>query len=325
MMKHFIKHKTMIAALAISVAMAGCASGPKARGGDSSKDGSSAANANPNGGQETYGPQTKDANQPPLTYGPEPVQLKPVTLVFGPGMARAFAHAGVLRALAENKIPIGAVYGAEMGSLMGALYAADSNINTFEWGLIHLKDDIFTAEHSLIGRLFGNGESIHGDSRKLEDELKRIFGKKDVAQARIPLKIELQRKSEASPAVIDKGNLASILRAAITGPGFFEPTAFNGQSTQASTDVGSIAYLCAEARANSSGPVILIDTAVTRNDPSAADLVIRPDLEGIGPLDFAKKTEAAFRGKKSVEEHLPELKRWVGIQDSAKPQEGTRP
>jgi predicted acylesterase/phospholipase RssA len=80
--------------------------------------------------------------------------------------------------------------------------------------------------------------------------------------------------------------------------------------------VSSVAFLCAEARANSQGPVILIDTAVTRNDPSAADLVIRPDLDGISPLDFSKKTEAAFRGKKAVEEHLPEIKRWVGIQDT---------
>lgn len=322
MRKRFITHNVLIAVLATSMMAAGCASGPKARGGDGSKDGSHTKSSGSPNGNETYGPPTQDANQPAPTYGPEPVQLKPVTLVFGPGMARGFAHAGVLRALSENKIPIGAIYGTEMGGLMGAMYAADSNINTFEWALVHLKDETFTAEHSLIGRLFSSDTSVHGDTQKLEEELKRIFGKKDISQAKIPLRIEVQKKSDPSPSLMQKGAYVPVLRAAVTSPGFFEPAALYGQSVQAANDVSSITYLCAEARANSSGPVVLIDTAVTRNDPSAADLVIRPELDGIGPMDFAKKTEAAFRGKKAIEEHLPELKRFVGIQDSAKPQEG---
>ncbi|MFL5812671.1 MAG: patatin-like phospholipase family protein [Bdellovibrionia bacterium] len=322
MKKSFITHTLMIAALAGALVTSGCASGPRSRGGDGGKNSGNTSGASPGNG-EGYGPQASDANQPPMTYGPEPVQLKPITLVFGPGMARGYAHAGALRALAENKIPIAAIYGAEMGSLMGALYAADSNINTFEWGLIHLKDEAFTAEHGLIGRFFKSGEQSHGDSQKLEEQLKRIFGKRDIAQAKIPLRIELQRKSENSPTLMNKGALVPVLRAAVAGPGFFEPVSINGQSAQGASDSSAVAYLCAEARAESKGPVILIDTATNRNDPSAADLVIRPELDGIGPLDFSKKTEAAFRGKKAVEDHLPEIKRWVGIQDSNRSQEGT--
>ena len=52
--------------------------------------------------------------------------VRPIVLVLGPGMARGFAFAGVLRALNEAKIPIGAVIGTEMGALVSALYA-DSN------------------------------------------------------------------------------------------------------------------------------------------------------------------------------------------------------
>lgn len=320
-----ITHNVLIAILATALMAAGCASGPKARGGDGSKDGGKSTSTSSPNGNETYGPSSNDANQPLQTYGPAPVQLKPVTLVFGPGMARGYAHVGVLRALSENKIPVAAIYGTEMGGLMAAMYAADSNINTFEWALIHLRDEVFTAEHSLIGRFFGNGSPTHGDSQKLEDELKKIFGKKDISQSKIPLRIELQKQGEASPTLVQKGTFVTVLRASMTSPGFFEPVSLNGQSAQAASDVPSITYLCAEARANSQGPVVLIDTASTRNDPSAADLVIRPELDGIGPLDFDKKTEAAFRGKKAIEDHLPELKRFVGIQDNAKPQEGTSP
>jgi predicted acylesterase/phospholipase RssA len=203
-----------------------------------------------------------------------------------------------------------------MGGVIGAIYATDPNINAFEWKLIRLKDDIFVAKPSLIGRLFKNGESVQGDSQKLEEQLKRIFGKRDIAQARIPLRIEVQTKAASSPSLLEKGGLVPALRAAVAETGFFEPASLNGESVQAASDEPSITYLCAEARAASGGPVILIDTAVTRNDPSAADLVIRPNLDGIAPTDFAKKTEAAFRGKKAVEEHLPELKRWVGLAES---------
>src|SRR5262249_31363988 len=89
---------------------------------------------------ETMGPAEgygrADDGTPGVPYGPEPMQVRAVTLVLGPGMARGLASVGALRALVEAKIPIAAIYGAEMGSLVAALYAADSNINHFEWALL---------------------------------------------------------------------------------------------------------------------------------------------------------------------------------------------
>jgi NTE family protein len=232
-------------------------------------------------------------------------------------MARGYADVGVLRAFAKHKIPIGAIYGAEIGSLMGALYAADSNINAFEWNLVRLKDDVFTSGNGLIGKLFDGDRATRGNSQKLEEQLKTVFGKKDISQARIPLWIEVQKKAESSPSLLEKGAIAAVLRAAVARPGYFEPAPLEGQPAQAASDPQSITYLCAEARARSGGPVVLIDTSVSGNDPSAADLVIRPNLSGISPTDFSKKAEAAFRGKKAVEENLAELKRWVGIADNS--------
>jgi NTE family protein len=48
-----------------------------------------------------------------------------IGLVLGGGGARGFAHIGVLRALRELKIPIDAVGGASIGSILGALVAMD--------------------------------------------------------------------------------------------------------------------------------------------------------------------------------------------------------
>lgn len=46
-----------------------------------------------------------------------------VVLVLGSGSARGFAHAGVLKALEDNHIPVDLIVGTSAGSIVGALYA----------------------------------------------------------------------------------------------------------------------------------------------------------------------------------------------------------
>ncbi|HUP57734.1 MAG TPA: patatin-like phospholipase family protein, partial [Bdellovibrionota bacterium] len=107
----------------------------------------------PSGGEtygpsEAYGPSAPPAGQAEPAYGPEPIQLRPLILVLGPGEARAFAHVGALRAIAEAKLPVAAIYATEMGALVGALYAMNANLNRFEWGLLRFPDDVFTGGKS---------------------------------------------------------------------------------------------------------------------------------------------------------------------------------
>src|SRR5688500_5048055 len=54
-----------------------------------------------------------------------PTNLQPVIgLALSGGAARGLAHAGVLRALAENDIPINCVAGTSAGSIVGGSFAA---------------------------------------------------------------------------------------------------------------------------------------------------------------------------------------------------------
>src|SRR5579872_5389591 len=46
-----------------------------------------------------------------------------VILVLGSGSSRGFAHAGVLKVLEDNHIPIDMIVGTSAGSIVGALYA----------------------------------------------------------------------------------------------------------------------------------------------------------------------------------------------------------
>src|SRR5260370_32137550 len=55
-----------------------------------------------------------------------------VGLALSGGAARGIAHAGVLRALEENAIPIDAIAGASAGALVGGLYASGLTISQIE-------------------------------------------------------------------------------------------------------------------------------------------------------------------------------------------------
>ena len=51
-------------------------------------------------------------------------RLKPPVLALGGGGARGFAHLGVLQALDEARLPIGAIVGTSMGAVVGGMYLA---------------------------------------------------------------------------------------------------------------------------------------------------------------------------------------------------------
>jgi NTE family protein len=243
-----------------------------------------------------------------------------VILVLGPGGARGYAYVGALRAIAEAKIPVAAVYGTEMGALFGALYAmSGGSISQFEWGLLKFPDDVFVQGKSLIPNPFGKSS----DGRKLESALSKAFGDKDLRTSRIPVRVALRLKEKDRSVAISEGLARQALRAAVAAPGLFDAGLWDGQSADSAGKVRP--FLVSEARANGKGSVIVIDAS---GDPRSADLpelkdadfVLRPDMKGIGAMDFSKKTEAAFRGKTEVVQHLSELRHLAGM-----PNEGPSP
>jgi NTE family protein len=270
---------------------------------------------------EEFGPPAPpSANQPTTTYGPEPVMIRPVVLVLGPGLARGFAYVGAIRALTEAKIPIGAVLGTEMGAFVGAVYAMDAKINHFEWALQRFKDSDFVAGKSLLPSMFQRRST----TQKLEEELDRVFGKKDLNQSKLPIRVALQTKDSGSVAVLERGPVAAAVRGSLADPELYDAGQWNGQDVVSAAK--SRPFLVAEARAMGLGPVVVVDATdekdatryVSSSELKDADLVIRPELQGIGPLDFQKRTETAFRGKKAVAAQLPQLRQLVGLPGEVK-------
>jgi len=67
-----------------------------------------------------------------------------IALVLGCGAAWGLAHVGVIRVLEQEKIPISMTVGTSVGSLIGALYAADPSSLNLEWLAFSIEqEDIF--------------------------------------------------------------------------------------------------------------------------------------------------------------------------------------
>ena len=271
---------------------------------------------------ETYGPSPDLRAQ---TYGPTLAISKSVVLVLGPGQAKAFAEAGVIRALSDAKIKISGIYGVEMGALIGALYAKDGSVNHMEWELMHFKEGAFDTEENALDRLLKRRPS----AEQLEDDLKKSFGDRDLAKTKVPMRILLQPEG-APTRIYEQGTLQQLLRAAMatSGPGVagapendtdagFEPVVLDGKETASAAATRPFPIDDAKAFAASTGSLVIAVDVLDPKDSDrypelkGADEVIRPAVQQISPKDYSKRSDAAFAGKSATLDKLDEIKRLV--------------
>ena len=295
-------------------------------------------------GPEAYGPPNPhppDMSAPQPNYGPEPIALKPIVLVLGPGLARGFALAGFLEALGQAKIPIGAIYGTEMGALFGTLYSNAKSINEFEWHLLKIKPELFYEKETLLAR-FLNRPNPGSD---LEKVLNQILGNQDLSSPKVSLHLVAQKTVDAHPWLLERGNAVTNVRAALATKHLFSTVKIDEIEAQAGTT--QVAFMISEARKYNLGAVVYIDVfdhslsaanirqnsklsklekqldldmtesaARSADELKQADLVIQPELKGIGYLDYEKHTEAVFQGKKAAILKMTEIKHLVGLPDN---------
>lgn len=289
------------------------------------------------GPPEAYGPAPNPNPAPAEAYGPSPVQYKPAVLVLGPGLARGFAIAGILRALHDNKIPIGAIVSTEMGSLMGALYVSTTTFNEFEFGLARFKPEMFFHTSGLLSDVFAG----RANGEELGATLRQVLGEKQIRGTSILLKIAVHPVEKPSYLLLDTGPLVPAVRAALGDPVILKPSRW--EKLFAESAVRFRPYPIAEARELAKklgdGPVIVVDTLgspatsaaetskverqvrlemaqaqkQSRGELAGADLIIRPDLHDIGYLDFDKRTDAIFRGRSAAVAQMEKIRRLVGL------------
>lgn len=253
-----------------------------------------------------------------------------IGLALSGGAARGFAHAGVLKVLAEHNIPIDMIAGTSAGSLVAGAFAAGmrpDEIANMGRGLRWLSISAFS--FSLKG-LFSN--------KKLGRFIAQNFPAQRFEDVRIPFGAVACNIETGEEIVINTGDLATAIRASCAVPGVFTPVI--GENGQTLVDGGVVAPVPTRAvRAMGADIVIAVDvlasgSAKLRNPRSAfgvvfqsgimllrtasrlqddhADMTIVPEVGHIPIHDLTKMEELFTLGQESALEKIDDIKEMIG-------------
>ncbi len=259
-----------------------------------------------------------------------------VALVLGGGASRGFAHVGVLRVFEQEKIPIDMLVGTSVGSLIGAIYAANPNSFELEWLAFELeKDDIF--DFSLFSSRTG---PVKGD--KLAKFVASHVKVRNIEEMKIPFYAVACDLNTGEPVVFERGPAELAVRASSSIPGIFTPLSYNSRMLVDGGVLGSIAPETARAKGADLVIAVNIGKAITNYDTGnvvaitlqaidimgnridryknkEADLVIEPEVGNVGTMDFSKKKELMLAGIEAAQKAIPAIRQAIETFRAAHP------
>jgi NTE family protein len=152
-----------------------------------------------------------------------------IVLVLGGGGARGLSHIGVLRVLEQEKIPIDEIVGVSVGSLIGALYAANVPIKDMEsmavevgWNKLTNISKVGVFKMILAESLFS--------TKRMETYLTQHIGGKNFEDLKIPFMCVATDLRTGEAVIFHEGAVAVAARASATIPGIFSPVDYRHRS-----------------------------------------------------------------------------------------------
>ncbi len=138
-----------------------------------------------------------------------------VGLALSGGMARGFAHIGVLRVLEEHHIPVDYIAGTSAGSIVAAGYAAGMSV-----------DEVAQISRGLrwkdVGRVTLSRLGVQSNAR-LEEFVRARLPVKRFEELRIPLAVVATDLRTGSAVIMTEGDVAFAVRASCALPGWYVP------------------------------------------------------------------------------------------------------
>lgn len=244
-------------------------------------------------------------------------------LALGGGFARGFAHLGVLRVFEQHHLPIAAIAGSSVGSILGAAYASGAPLARIVATCRTIRfRDIGAWRMSRLGL---------ASNHRLGDLIEHVFQAATFEQLRLPMAVVATDLANGEPVVFTRGNLVDAICASCAFPGLFQPVEIG---TRYLADGALVAPVPTEAaRRLWGGPVVGVSVGIQdahRSAPASmfqvvsravaaaqkhqtdvweryADLVLRPNLRSLAWDDFKRADEAIEAGAECAQRALPRL------------------
>jgi NTE family protein len=259
---------------------------------------------------------------PPPSVAPVLPPLK-IGLALGGGAAKGFAHIGVIKMLEASGIHPDVVAGTSSGSVVGVLYA--SGMDAFA-----LQETAFGLDEAKIRdvSLFSGG-LIQGQA--LQDYVNQLLHKQPIERLKLPFAAVSTELESGTRTVFVRGNAGQAVRASCSVPGVFAPVLIRGRHyvdgglvspvpVDAARQLGADFVIAVDissrpSGSNPQGLVNIVGQTITimgqhlgQQELARADVVIRPDLGGIGPTDFQQKNQAILQGEKAALAAIPGIR-----------------
>lgn len=247
---------------------------------------------------------------------------KKIALVLSGGAARGIAHLGVLKVLKDHNIPVDLVVGTSIGSLVGAVYAADLDLNeAFKQASAFTWRDFVDLTYKGLGLFPG---------KRMRRTIDLVVGNLKFSDLKTPLIITTTDLESGECVLLQSGLLAEAIRASCAIPGIFSPIEIEGRllfdgsvlenlpistARQAGADLViavDVGYYFRKRRPQNIIEVIykaflLKGEALVKYQRMQADLLICPELHEVDQMDFHKGAECIHGGIEAAEKALPSL------------------
>ncbi len=152
---------------------------------------------------------------------PRPIRRPKIGLALGAGVARGWAHIGVIKCLEREGIKPDVIAGTSIGAVVSGALASNSLDSLEEWAL-SLKQHTFF--RWLDFRLGGSG--LFG-SNKLNELMDEKFGNQTFEDLPIPFTAIACELKTGHEIWLNKGSLSDSIQASFALPGVFEPQRLN--------------------------------------------------------------------------------------------------
>ncbi|MEW6325066.1 MAG: patatin-like phospholipase family protein [Nitrospirota bacterium] len=247
-----------------------------------------------------------------------------IGLALGNGAAWGVGHIGVLSIIRALRIPLSCIAGCSAGAFVGALYAGGIEGDALEaCGRAYRWRD--------AGKLLFPPRMGLATNAPMAAYLQRKIGDLRFDQLRVPLYVVATNLVTGQQKIFSEGPVIPAVRASCAIPGIFEPVLIDGELYSDGTLVNRLP--CEVLRKAGADLVIgveldLVERAVAPanisevihrsieimlrgqdvRERAAADLLIRPDLDGMNEFGFNKNDALIERGKQAA---LAQLAHWA--------------
>ncbi len=273
---------------------------------------------------------------------------KKVGLALGGGAARGMAHIGVLEILERENIPIDMIAGTSAGAVVGALLAQRKSAaeikqlaRDFDWKHRFQAVDLTLPKNGFIA------------GKKIKQLLKSIIGDVDFNELGMPFACVATDVNSGEEVVINQGSVLEAVRASISIPVIFSVVEYKGRHLVDGGLVNPVPVSVLKAmgadfiiavnvmpRLNhktgfahpspsmvnqssaNKGPNLfnimlkvfsITNSQVVESSINGADVVIEPQLPGIGLGDFTHTEECFLQGGLAAIDALPDIEKHLPV------------